>query len=99
MSIRTKTPSASSAALSCSHELGSETPPADLTEGLERDLDRLGFLPTPECPVLWRGLGKSGFGIFLYLDRGIDLQTLRRLSICTDRAGLLIRAAALDPEP
>src|SRR5690348_3545065 len=64
-------------------------PPAPLhEEGLEPALARLGFLPTLEDPVLWRGLGKSGYGLFLYLASGLDIGTLGRLADCNDRAGV-----------
>lgn len=76
----------------------SPRPPAECShvEGLESALARIGFLPTAECPVWLRPLGKSGFGLFLYLETGLDLQTLGRLANCNDRAGLIRRALAED---
>jgi hypothetical protein len=61
---------------------------------LEAELAQLGFLPTAEDPLLYRGLGKNGFGLFLYLEKALSLQTLNRLGGCTDIAGLLTEAAA-----
>jgi hypothetical protein len=61
---------------------------------LEAELELLGLLPTAEDPMLYRGLGKTGFGLFLYLETGLSLQTLIRLGECTDIAGLLTEAVA-----
>lgn len=43
------------------------------TDPVERDLATLGLLPTAECPVQYRALGESGYGLFLHLDQGIRL--------------------------
>jgi len=40
-------------------------------DSLETALDMLGFLPSAEDPVIYRGLGKTGFGLFLYLESGL----------------------------
>ena len=61
---------------------------------LEAELNRLGCLPTAADPVLYRGLAKTGFGLFLYLETGLDLQTLHRLADSHDRGALLRRIAA-----
>jgi hypothetical protein len=61
---------------------------------LEAELAQLGFLPRAADPVLYRGLGKNGFGLFLYLETALSLQTLNRLGDCTDIAALLTEAAA-----
>jgi hypothetical protein len=61
---------------------------------LEAELNRLGCLPTKADPVLYRGLGKNGFGLFLYLESGLDLQTLGRLADSHDRGALLRRIVA-----
>ena len=61
---------------------------------LEAELERLGFLPTAVDPVLYRGLGRTGFGLFLYLETALNLQTLNHLGECTDIAALLTEAAA-----
>jgi hypothetical protein len=66
---------------------------------LEAELERLGFLPTAADPVFYRGLGKTGFGLFLYLESGLDLQTLGRLADSHDRAALLRRIVAEDDFP
>jgi hypothetical protein len=63
-------------------------------EGLLPALDRLGFLPTREYPVLWRGLDENGYGLFLCLGRAISLRTLGRLADHSDLAGLIERLAA-----
>jgi hypothetical protein len=65
-------------------------------KSLEVELGRLGCLPTPEDPVCYRGPGKNGFGLFLYLETGIDLQTLGRLADSRDRAAMLRRIASED---
>ncbi len=53
------------------------------------ELERRGILPTAEYPVTYSALGKNGFGLFLYLEGGLDLQTLNRLAKCRDnRVGL-----------
>ena len=57
--------------------------------GLERKIEQLGFLPTAQYPLLYRGLGKNGYGLFLYLEAPLDLQTLNRLAKCTDRTAVL----------
>jgi hypothetical protein len=44
------------------------------------ELEARGILPTAEYPVLYRALGKTGFGLFLYLSEPLDLQTLDRLA-------------------
>lgn len=62
---------------------------------LEAELARLGFLPTKEDPVFYRGLGRIGFGLFLYLEDGLDLQTLGRLADSRDRAALIRRIVDL----
>jgi hypothetical protein len=56
---------------------------------IEAGLRQLGLLPTAADPVFYRGLGKSGFGLFLYLETGLDLQTLGQLADSRDRAALL----------
>jgi hypothetical protein len=54
------------------------------------ELDRRGLLPTAEYPVLYPALGKNGFGLFLYLEQGLTLQTLNRLARCKhNRDGLV----------
>jgi hypothetical protein len=63
---------------------------------IEVGLRQLGLLPTAADPVLYRGLGKTGFGLFLYLESGLDLQTLGRLADSRDRAALLHRILAED---
>lgn len=63
-------------------------------KGLEHELARLGFLPTKEYPLLYRGLGLAGFGLFLYLEGPLDLQTLNRLAKCTDRTAVLKKCFA-----
>jgi hypothetical protein len=60
----------------------------------DTELEARGLLPTEESPVLLRTAGKTGFGLFLYLEEGLDLQTLDRLAKHTDRAGLIRRALA-----
>ena len=61
---------------------------------IEAELDRLGLLPTAEDRVIYRGLGKNGFGLFLYLENGLDLQTIGRLADHTDLTGALILTVA-----
>jgi hypothetical protein len=63
---------------------------------LEAELAQLGLLPTVEDPIIYRGLGKTGFGLFLHLETGLDLQTLGRLADSRDRAALLRRISAQD---
>ena len=41
--------------------------------------------------MLCRALGKNGFGLFLYLGDGLDLQTLNRLAKCTELVELIKR--------
>jgi hypothetical protein len=52
--------------------------------GRDTQLEARGLLPTKESPVLFRAAGKNGFGLFLYLEKGLDLQTLNRLAKCTE---------------
>ena len=59
-----------------------------------REPIRPGMLPSAEDPVVIRSLGKSGFGLFVYLDEGLDLQTLRRLANSNERAETIRRAFA-----
>ena len=59
------------------------------TVNLLTELDRIGCAPTPENPVLYRGLGESGALLFLHLPRGLSLKILDRLAECTDRTALL----------
>ena len=80
---------------------GSQVPPrvdpAAVREvSLEVGLNLLGILPTAADPVIYRGLGKTGFGLFLHLETGLDLQTLGRLADSSDRAALLRRIVAED---
>lgn len=63
---------------------------------IESELKRLGLLPTKADPVIYRGLGKNGFGLFLYLETALDLQILGRLADSRDRAALLRRIVAED---
>ena len=74
--------------------LRGDQPQRPQTEDIERQRERLCFLPTAEDPVLWRALGKSGYGLFLYLESGLDFETLGRLADAKDRAGVIKRAAA-----
>jgi hypothetical protein len=62
---------------------------------LELELSRLGCLPTKADPVFYRGLGKTGFGLFLYLEKPLDLQTLVLLANSRDRGVLLRRMVRL----
>ena len=63
---------------------------------IEAGLRKLGLLPTAEDPVFYRGLGKTGFGLFLYLESGLDLQALSRLANSRDRGALIRRIVAED---
>jgi hypothetical protein len=64
--------------------------PVELDEGNSLlALEQRGILPTAEYPVLYRALGKNGFGLFLYLEEGLNLQTLDRLAKCTERTALI----------
>ena len=53
---------------------------------------RPGLLPTEANPVVIRALGETGFGLFLYLEEALDIQTLRRLADSNERARIIGRA-------
>jgi hypothetical protein len=55
----------------------------------ERELTELGLLPTAEYPVFYRPLEGTGFALFLYLDRALDLQTLQTLAESSDLSATL----------
>jgi hypothetical protein len=60
------------------------------------ELERRGILPTKEFPVTYSALGKNGFGLFLFLEGGLSLQTLDHLALCNDnRVGLAKFLASL----
>ena len=62
-------------------------------------LEQRGILPTVEFPVLYRALGKTGYGLFLYLEKGLDLQTLDLLAKCTERTNAITRCFASEKGP
>jgi hypothetical protein len=89
MVARNPTPSKSARSVEEIQSAPTSLPAHNREADLELELDRLGLLPTKEDPILYRGLGKTGFGLFLYLEKPLDIQTLILLANIHDRAALL----------
>jgi hypothetical protein len=69
-------------------------------DAVENELERLGLLPTSECPVGYRALSSGGYALFLHLGAALDRQTLLALGACKDPAEVIqkgVAALASDP--